>query len=167
MCMGAGIVFGLYNHATGNVRMNPPPADVVEPGDELLIIRPTSFPSGTYRPAPHKKLVNAGALSSGLHAQLKGGSSEAVIKLRPAGHPFTQEITVAQLIGLHRIYNSSMCLVAEPAAAFGRWAFLCCPTLVACYAGIYDFERNLLNTHAVQVTGVQWITPATALMSHR
>ena len=56
----AGIVFGLVNHITKNVRMNPAPSEVVEHGDELLIIRPTCYRTGTYKPAPSMKAVDAG-----------------------------------------------------------------------------------------------------------
>ena len=46
-----GIVFGLVNHDSRKVKMNPPPSTVVEEGDEILIVRPTSLPDGPYGPA--------------------------------------------------------------------------------------------------------------------
>ncbi|KAK9801967.1 hypothetical protein WJX73_003033 [Symbiochloris irregularis] len=55
-----GIVFGLVDHSRGRVRMNPPPTDVMEPGDAVLVIRPTSYKTGTYRPSNHMKRVHAG-----------------------------------------------------------------------------------------------------------
>ena len=46
-----GIVFGLVNHDSRQVKMNPPPEAIVEPGDDILVIRPTCLPDGPYRPA--------------------------------------------------------------------------------------------------------------------
>ena len=51
--------------------MNPPPTDVVEPGDEILVIRPTTYRTGTYKPAPHMKRVDAGE-SSWAHIAVHG-----------------------------------------------------------------------------------------------
>ena len=56
----SGIVFGIVNDDTKKVRMNPPPTDVVEPGDDLLIIRPTSYRTSSYLAAPQMKDVDAG-----------------------------------------------------------------------------------------------------------
>ena len=64
----AGIVFGLVNHSMGRVKMNPPPTDVLEKGDEILIIRPTTFKTGSYHPAAHKKAVDEGLFLSCSHA---------------------------------------------------------------------------------------------------
>ncbi|KAK9810370.1 hypothetical protein WJX72_009592 [[Myrmecia] bisecta] len=60
-----GIVFGLVNTASKRVRINPPASDVVEPGDEVLVIRPTSYASGAYRPAAQKKGVSVGDWTPG------------------------------------------------------------------------------------------------------
>ena len=56
----AGIVFGLCNHKMGRVRLNPPPTDVMERGDQVLVIRPTTYQTGSYRAAKKMKKVDAG-----------------------------------------------------------------------------------------------------------
>lgn len=60
-----GIVFGLVNHKTRKVKMNPLPHTLVEPGDEILVIRPTVLPTGQrYTPAqsPVRRDLSEGTL---------------------------------------------------------------------------------------------------------
>ncbi|KAK9803748.1 hypothetical protein WJX73_000566 [Symbiochloris irregularis] len=90
-----GIVFGLVNHSIGRVKMNPPPTDVMEPGDEILVIRPTTFKTGSYRPAAHKKIVDEGDWSpvDYSRASIEEGPSSADLgsfRAANSGHPFMQ-----------------------------------------------------------------------------
>ena len=55
-----GIVFGLVNHNSRKVKMNPAPTTVVEAGDEVLIVRPTNLPGGSYQPAVKPAIRDTG-----------------------------------------------------------------------------------------------------------
>ena len=56
-----GIVFGLVNHNSRKVKMNPPPGTIVEAGDEVLIVRPTVLTGGSYHAATKPAVRDTGA----------------------------------------------------------------------------------------------------------
>ena len=64
-----GIVFGLVNHNSRKVKMNPPPQTIVEAEDELLIVRPTNLPGGIYKAATRPAVRDAGLPSACLSSQ--------------------------------------------------------------------------------------------------
>ena len=55
-----GIVFGLVNQYSAEVKVNPPASTFVTAGDSLLVIRPNGLPGNRYSPATAPVAVDIG-----------------------------------------------------------------------------------------------------------